>query len=447
LFCWALILSLTYSSLLYADISHENKIALHFSLGARNPALNSSTQPWSLSSVYCAGIGYGFSEDVMLFAEFDFSKIYNDTLSDKIFKLGRDDADRYWKIRTFRLKLKYSMIKNSRLIPYLTGGTGVSIWSIHDIISDEKLKVTDGNNDSTEYSATEIFFSGGGGYEWFLHDNLTLNLEAQFNYLIGLGADFSQSVNDNRSHAYGEIRVGITYYFGSSGDKGGYDYDNLKTVISNKQQIELDQDRDGVVNSLDLCPNTPAEARYSVDEYGCPVDSDADGLPDYLDLCPLVYAVLTSDSSGCPPDQDGDMVPDSIDICPDSPRGYAVNKDGCPYLDSIFIKQILHPQYSQSGQALDFRITMTLDSIAAKMLVFPQVKMVIQGYSDNSLNREASLLQTAREAEKIKSYFIGRGISGARLETIGRGATEFVDTNTSQHGRENNHRIEITYTY
>ena len=86
------------------EISNDNRIGLQVSMGTRNPALNPNTQPWSVASVYCAGLGYGINEEIMLWAEFDLSKIYNDTLSGKIWKIGKDDADRYLKIRNYRLE-------------------------------------------------------------------------------------------------------------------------------------------------------------------------------------------------------------------------------------------------------------------------------------------------------------------------------------------------------
>ena len=292
-----------------------------------------------------------------------------------------------------------------------------------------------------------MFLCIGGGYDWFLSDNFSLNLDLQFNRLLGIGADFSEDIDDYRSHAYAEIKVGFSFYFGLSGSDDSYDYDRVKTGISDRQQVELDSDRDGVVNSLDLCPDTPAEARHTVDEYGCPKDTDGDGLPDYRDKCPLLFAEIRSDSTGCPPDQDGDMVPDTIDICPDSPAGYQVDRQGCPFMDSIFIKQMLHPQYSNSGKTLDYQTTHILDNIAAKLRDFPEVNMTIRGYSDNSLTMQESLLQSAREADKIKSYFLELGIFGARIETIGMGAVDFIDTNSTDQGRANNHRIEIVFEY
>lgn len=114
----------------------------------------------------------------------------------------------------------------------------------------------------------------------------------------------------------------------------------------------LDSDMDGVPDSKDKCPNTPAGV--AVDAKGCPVDTDGDGVPDYLDDCPTV-AGLTS-LKGCPdkdndgvadkddacpdvfglaslkgcPDSDGDGVADKDDKCPDTPKGWKVDVNGCP---------------------------------------------------------------------------------------------------------------------
>jgi OOP family OmpA-OmpF porin len=60
-----------------------------------------------------------------------------------------------------------------------------------------------------------------------------------------------------------------------------------------------DSDKDGVIDSLDKCPNTPTGV--SVDMDGCPLDSDKDGVPDYRDKCPDTPAGVSVDKDGCPP--------------------------------------------------------------------------------------------------------------------------------------------------
>ena len=91
---------------------------------------------------------------------------------------------------------------------------------------------------------------------------------------------------------------------------------------------EVDSDRDGVVDSKDMCPDTPIGVK--VDENGCPLDSDKDGIADYLDKCPDTPIGVKVDNNGCPLDSDKDGVPDYLDRCPDTPAGVNVDKNGCP---------------------------------------------------------------------------------------------------------------------
>lgn len=89
-----------------------------------------------------------------------------------------------------------------------------------------------------------------------------------------------------------------------------------------------DGDGDGVFDGLDQCANTPRGAK--VDASGCPVDSDGDGVADGIDQCASTPTGAKVDASGCPVDGDGDGVPDGIDQCPNTPRDARVDKNGCP---------------------------------------------------------------------------------------------------------------------
>ena len=60
-----------------------------------------------------------------------------------------------------------------------------------------------------------------------------------------------------------------------------------------------DLDNDGVSDSNDVCPGTPAGA--AVDALGCS-DSDDDGVDDTLDACPATLAGTSVDNTGCPLD-------------------------------------------------------------------------------------------------------------------------------------------------
>ncbi len=64
--------------------------------------------------------------------------------------------------------------------------------------------------------------------------------------------------------------------------------------------IIMDSDGDGVIDSEDICPNTPDGEL--VDSVGCSIsqkDSDGDGVNDNLDTCPNTPSGAIVDSSGC----------------------------------------------------------------------------------------------------------------------------------------------------
>src|SRR5512143_4028668 len=67
---------------------------------------------------------------------------------------------------------------------------------------------------------------------------------------------------------------------------------------------EADSDRDGVVDSKDNCPGTPAGRKVNAD--GCELDSDGDGVVDGNDKCPGTPAGRKVNADGCELDSDGD---------------------------------------------------------------------------------------------------------------------------------------------
>ena len=95
-------------------------------------------------------------------------------------------------------------------------------------------------------------------------------------------------------------------------------------VISMLSNKGADVDEDGIIDSLDNCPNTANANQNDFDKNGegdvCE-DSDGDGVLDYRDRCPMIPNADQADMDGdrigdvCD-DSDGDGVVDAIDNCP-----------------------------------------------------------------------------------------------------------------------------------
>ena len=152
------------------------------------------------------------------------------------------------------------------------------------------------------------------------------------------------SFPSNTRHA--RVNVGLAFVIGAiqkDKDKDGV-IDKLDKCANTPKGVQvdskgcpLDTDGDGVADYLDKCPNTPKEAKGKVDSKGCPLDTDGDGVADYLDKCPDTPKEARGkvDSIGCPLDTDGDGIADYLDKCADTPKEAIGKTDsvGCP-LDS-----------------------------------------------------------------------------------------------------------------
>lgn len=142
-----------------------------------------------------------------------------------------------------------------------------------------------------------------------------------------LGIGVLANVHDQRTYVRFQIRDVMFR------DRDQMEFSNHVAVTAGLHYVwggrAMDQDRDGVRDALDQCPNTPLGA--TVDAHGCPHDVDGDGVLDGLDKCNDTPKGCKIDAGGCSLDADGDGVCDGIDQCPDTPKGATVDATGCPH--------------------------------------------------------------------------------------------------------------------
>ncbi|MBM4359542.1 MAG: OmpA family protein, partial [Deltaproteobacteria bacterium] len=93
------------------------------------------------------------------------------------------------------------------------------------------------------------------------------------------------------------------------------------TVGAGEAVIE-DADKDGIIDSLDACPEVAGVSSTEPQKHGCPLpkDSDGDGVPDSVDACLVEAGPASADATrnGCPlpKDSDNDGIVDVLDNCP-----------------------------------------------------------------------------------------------------------------------------------
>lgn len=177
--------------------------------------------------------------------------------------------------------------------------------------------------------------------------------------------------------------------------------------------------------------------------YGCGFVVNADELasPDKMEL--FVKKVFLKDKvvAAVPVvmegDKDGDGVKDSKDECPDTPKGAKVNAKGCWIIGDLLFdtgKAELKP----AGIA-------DLDKVVKILKENPNMKIEIQGHTDNAGSKESNQKLSEKRANAVMDYLTKKGgIEASRLTAKGYGLTKPAASNKTAAGKAQNRRVQLT---
>jgi OmpA-OmpF porin, OOP family len=217
---------------------------------------------------------------------------------------------------------------------------------------------------------------------------------------------------------------------------------------------DLDNDHDGIADSADKCPDDPEDKDGFEDADGCPdLDNDQDGIADTDDKCPDDPEDKDGfeDADGCPdPDNDKDGVADADDKCPEEP-GPSDNA-GCPKKyehivvtdEKIELKQKIF--FETNKASIMSRSYGLLAEIANVLQTRSTMQLRIEGHTDALGTKKLNMSLSQARADAVRTYLVGLGIEGERLDARGFGPDQPIETNKTAAGREKNRRVEFVIT-
>jgi len=326
--------------------------------------------------------------------------------------------------------------ENYWVIPYLSAGVGAHKYKVY-------------------YGA---FMPIGVGLRLNLFDEAGIFLNSQYRIPVT-----SETANFHFYHSLG--------VYGVVGKKK---VEPVKVVEVPQAEPPKDTDNDGITDDKDKCPTTPGVAKYE----GCPVpDTDKDGINDENDKCPTVAGVARY--QGCPiPDTDKDGINDEEDKCPtvagvaryqgcpvpDSDNdGVNDEEDKCPQLAGTKenqgcpeIKQEVKEKVAFAAKNIlfatgSFKLLASsnkgLNDVAKIMQDNPDMKLMIDGHTDNTGTAEKNQALSQSRADAVKSYIAGKGIDASRMTATGHGQDLPIADNKTAAGRQKNRRVEMKLGY
>ena len=234
---------------------------------------------------------------------------------------------------------------------------------------------------------------------------------------VYLGIDFGKlfsiyshdiSTNEMSSYANGSHEFTI-----------GYDFNHALDSVAEKvalpiDDILFDKDKDGVKDSIDLCPNKFG----SKNAYGCP-DIDNDGIPNDFDLCPNLFGSI--EFQGCP--------------------------EITQFEKNIIYRALEDLKFDFDKAELKYSSYPTLTDITLLLLKNPKMFLHITGYSSSEGSSDYNLGLSARRAKAVQKFFTGRGVKKSRLVLDYLGEESPLNNNESENEKAENRRVEFSLEY
>jgi len=292
----------------------------------------------------------------------------------------------------FALNGVYEYDKVGSVIPLAKAGLG------YESMDDGSYTGSTGNTDSA-------FIDAGIGAKIPFNDMLSLKLEAV--YML--------KYNDARYDSNLALLAGLNIAFGAKAQKAApvasepvpeVVKEVVVVVAAVPVVVDGDDDKDGVLNSVDKCPTTPLGVE--VDVNGCAVDNDTD--------------------------KDG--VLNAQDICPNTPLGEAVNSDGCP------AKITLKVNFANNSAEIQPSSFDMLQKYADFLTKYSAYSANIIGYTDSRGSEAYNQKLSEKRANAVKDMLLEKGVSSDRLSSEGRGEANPIADNATSEGRAENRRIE-----
>ena len=262
-----------------------------------------------------------------------------------------------------------------------------------------KLIIKEGQNSGKK--DTDGGFIIGVTPQFKITDRIVLNADFSFTGNFRQHLNWDGSYADENKNLFGimqDLTIGFTYYVGKHKQHADWYWNNLSFITTQKmmeyeakiQDLQIDSDKDGIPNYLDLEKNTPI---------GSIVDSKGRTIVKENISAKKNETVIANNSNLS--EKERDFV--------------AIFENGNNEIYFDFNQ--INPNKESKKKIV---------AVISYMKKYPESKATLNGYTDNRGGEEFNKRLALRRSEKVKEIMVLYGINPSRISLISKGIDELM---------------------
>ncbi|ELN6932439.1 OmpA family protein [Vibrio navarrensis] len=140
-------------------------------------------------------------------------------------------------------------------------------------------------------------------------------------------------------------------------------------------------------------------------------------------------------------DQDRDGVINARDLCPDTPSTAEVDNDGCGTYIKTTQQMQIRVLFANNSDVINPVFRSQIKELAEFLKLYPSTSIELQGFASRTGNAKLNLELSQRRADNVKEMLVSYGISSNRVRIVGFGDSKLVNEGEDEVSHALNRRV------
>lgn len=140
-------------------------------------------------------------------------------------------------------------------------------------------------------------------------------------------------------------------------------------------------------------------------------------------------------------DQDRDGVINARDLCPDTPSTAEVDNDGCGTYIKTSQQMQIRVLFANNSDVINPVFRSQIKELAEFLKLYPSTSIELQGFASRTGNAKLNLELSIRRADNVKEMLISYGISSNRVRIVGFGGSKLANDGDDEVSHALNRRV------